>query len=1108
MFDSRTRLLIAVSTIATAVWVPTAIAATPVPSAPSGSSGAGVEATSAASAGDQESPQRVPPAVRSWLDKHRDARFDQPDRAARRDQALRRPQPGTSQNVRALYRHARHHIDNMKRFSSRTGRRMAPAAGSSLPVPFDVGQAKALGTWEPLGPGNIGGRTRAVLIDPTNPSVMYAAGVSGGVWKTTNGGGRWRPLTDLLPTIGVSAMAMDPGNSQVIYAGTGEGFFREVVRETALPLRGDGILKTTDGGATWQRLPGTNNANFHWVNKVVVSSSDTRRVYAATREGVFRSLDGGASWSRALNPNVAGGCMDLAIRTDRPTDIVFAACGSFAQSTVYRKRGAETGGSWEVVLRDPGMARTSLALAPSNQNIIYALAAGQGENNNSGVHGLFRSNQGGDVGSWVARVRTTGPDRTGSLLLSNAVINSLVECGFTGPNDDFSFGWYTNIVAVDPTNPDVLFAGGVDFFRSDDGGRTWGPIHFWWAGNAPQNAHADQHAFVFHPNYNGGGNQTVFIGNDGGVHRSDNVLAPRATGNLSICDPNNSQIRWTSLNSNYGVTQFYHGVPIPPNGVRVFGGTQDNGTVLGASNNGWRNILGGDGGYVAVDPVSTNILYAESQNLNLQRSIDGGATWAPATNGISERTNASDEGDNDVLFITPFLLDPNNSGRLWTGGRRLWRSTDRAESWTQASSALNGRISAIAVSPADPQRALVGTDSGFIHRQGQALGAGSATAWPNSRPRSGFVTWLAFDPNDADVAYATYAGFGGRHVWRTTNAGASWTDIDGTGANRVPNIPVHAVLVDPRDARRLYLATDLGVLVSTDRGATWMVENTGFANAVTESLALLTRPNGALDLYAFTHGRGAWKVAASLDGGGGGGCDESVGSGRYCTECGLCDQGEGDCDNDAECASGLVCADNVGAQFGFAPGIDVCVASGGGGGTCSLNPGNGRFCTDCGPCVEGQGDCDNDAECASGLVCADNVGAQFGFAPGIDVCVASGGGGGGTCAHNPGNGRFCTDCGPCAQGEGDCDNDAECGSGLICADNVGAQFGFAPGVDVCVASGGCTLDPGNGRFCTDCGPCGAGQGDCDQDSECQAGLTCVDNVGAQFGFAPGVDVCM
>ncbi len=176
-------------------------------------------------------------------------------------------------------------------------------------------------------------------------------------------------------------------------------------------------------------------------------------------------------------------------------------------------------------------------------------------------------------------------------------------------------------------------------------------------------------------------------------------------------------------------------------------------------------------------------------------------------------------------------------------------------------------------------------------------------------------------------------------------------------------------------------------------------------------------------------------------------------------------------------------------------------------GSCPLPIGHSRYCNECGPCGEGQGDCDADTDCQGGLVCGNNIGAQFGFAPKVDVCVP--GSAPGPCNLAAGSGRFCTDCGPCGEGQGDCDSDAECATGLTCANNVGESFGFGPKVDVCTAGDQpiCTLPPGHGRFCTECGPCSSGQGDCDSDAECRPGLTCQRNVGAQFGFSEGVDVC-
>lgn len=771
--------------------------------------------------------------------------------------ALRRqPTDGASIDLFDRYRRARLHADRMPRFSTLADRFLPP---SNAPQSEAVSTALGAAQWEPLGPGNIGGRTRALLVDPNNPQILYAAGVSGGIWKTVDGGQFWKPLADFLPNIAVGSMAMDPKNSQILYAGTGEGHFREIVRGTGLPLRGAGVFKSQDGGENWRRLDRTANSDFHWVNRLEVSPRDSRRLYAATRSGVWRSLDGGESWARVLDPQVLGGCFDLALRSDVETDHMLASCGTFAQATVYFNSAAEGNGAWRSALSEFGMGLTSLALAPSRQERVYALSAshlgGPGGRFNGGLHAVFRSDSGGAPGTWTPLVRNSDPNKLNTLLLTNPLIANLATCAEGGRDAYSNLGWYTNMLAVDPSDPDVVWAGGVDLFRSDDGGRNWGLVTYWW--NSPPSAHADQHVIVFHPEYDGDSQQTLFLGGDGGVWRTDNARAAAAVGPRAACDSSNSAVAWRSLNNNYGVTQFYHGTPLP-DGRGYLGGTQDNGTLLGGDRSGidgWQNILGGDGGYVAVDPKSPNVIYAEAQFLNFHKSTDGGQSFVPSVNGIGD-------GSRDVLFITPFVMDPSESRRLWTGGRRLWRTGNGAESWDQASAPLGfqGRVSALAVAGNDPNRVAVGKENGEIHRSENALSANAATVWPSSRPREGFVTWLAFDPVDADILYASYGGFGGAHLWKSVDRGASWVSLDGNGATAIPDIPVHSVIVDPEDRQRIYLGTDLGVFVSTDGGQRWAVENSGFANAVTESLALSKPANGPALLFAFTHGRGAWRV--------------------------------------------------------------------------------------------------------------------------------------------------------------------------------------------------------------------------------------------------------
>jgi hypothetical protein len=750
---------------------------------------------------------------------------------------------------------ARDHIRQMPQYD--TARNQAFPSRAQLQ---QAGEPPLLTGWGALGPGNIGGRTRALLIHPTTPSIMYAGGVAGGVWKTTNSGALWTPLADLMANLAISTLAFDPANPNIIYAGTGEGFFNGDA------VRGAGIFKTTDAGANWTQLSNTNTADFHYVNDLIVSPNNSQRLYAATRTGVWRSTDGGTNWTQVFNPSVNGGCLDLAVRTDQATDYVFAACGTFAQSTIYRNTDAGGSGTWDAVYTETGMGRTSLAIAPSNQNVIYALSASVASGTfNNGLLAVFRSTSSGASGSWTAQVRNTSGTKLNTVLLSNPVFAFLADCGFGGSNQFLNQGWYDNVIAVDPVDANRVWAGGIDLFRSDDAGANWGQASHWWAETTnPRFVHADQHSIVFHPQYDGVNNKVMYVGNDGGIFRTDDARAATATGASAPCDINNGSVNWVSLNNSYGVTQFYHGLPYP-NGTTYFGGTQDNGTIRGTDASGanaWAMILGGDGGYVAVDPTNTNTLYAENTGISIRKSTNGGTSFSNAISGIS------DTG----LFITPFLMDPNNAQRLWVGGRFMWRTDNAAGVWNRASTQItSNNISAIAVAPGNSNLVLAGASSGRIARTTSAITATSSTVWTNhSTPRGtagAYISWLAFDPNNTSVAYATVSTFNGSgadvgHVFKSTDGGQTWASIDGSGTTGIPDIPAHCIAVHPSNSNLLYVGTDLGVFVSVDGGLNWSQENTGFANVVVESLAFNT-VSGVTTLYAFTHGRGAWKVAAN-----------------------------------------------------------------------------------------------------------------------------------------------------------------------------------------------------------------------------------------------------
>lgn len=794
----------------------------------------------------------------------------------------------------AFYERARHAMESMPHRSSVLGQEFGDAAQAAA-----AGADKAMVSgWRHLGPTNVGGRTRALILAPGNSRLLYAAGVAGGVWKSTDGSASWRP-TALMGNLAVSTLAIDPTRPEVVYAGTGERF------GNSDGVRGGGVFKSVDGGDHWlaltmttppaQPTPGDPREDFAYVHKLLVSQADPRRVYAGTSGGIHRSLDAGATWEKVFGNRpprpIGASCSDLAIARQGANDVLFASCaGGSTQGVVIRNPRAQLGGGadWaaEVVIEDVRQGRASLAIAPSNPSIVYLMAAGTPgpPAYTGGLYRVMRSDRGGVAGSF--RVVSSWDDSIylDTFLLSNPLFGHLMECGLGFSNARINQGFYDNVLAVDPVDPDIVYAGGIDLFRSDNGGKTWGLIGYWWANDVvegpppPSYLHADQHQIVFHPRFDGKRNQTLFVANDGGIFRTRNARAKAARG-LEVCDYRATAVAWQSLNNGYSTVQFYHGAAYP-NGSRYLGGTQDNGTLAGPGGGSWTELLGGDGGYVAVDPRDTDVLYAETTRLSLRRSDDGGETWERKVDGIGETSST-------VSFIVPFAMDPSDPDRiLLGGGSRVWLTEDRGETWDLLARLANHNldldgepttqplpVTAVALRGGTWLAATAGFRAG-ISRGSDVVVNGRATRLYHQEEGLQFHTYissLAVHPTDPNTFFATSslvedrdgrpvpsATAHSRHVWKTIDAGAHWSPIDGEGAGVLPDIPVHSIAVDPKDPDRMFIGTDLGILSSVDGGRSWAVELTGFPNTVTEALSLRESPAGRY-LVAFTHGRGAWE---------------------------------------------------------------------------------------------------------------------------------------------------------------------------------------------------------------------------------------------------------
>jgi len=694
-------------------------------------------------------------------------------------------------------------------------------------------RAVALPRWESIGPAGmknssmgtqkvrVSGRVKAIVVDPRNSNVVYVGAAQGGVWKTTNGGNSWQPLTDDQPSLAVGALALDPKRPDTIYVGTGEP------HPGLDNYYGVGILKSTNGGRSWRRL-GADVFTGLGIASLIVHPNNSSVLYAASAltgvfgpavpvRGVFKSTDGGASWKGLIGCRDCRGASDLLMDPSDP-NVLFAA---FWQVGIFKS--TDGGASWAKLttgLPDANFGRIELAMSPSNPRVLYAgyhyTVPGRFD---GGI--VFKSTDGGASWTWLQQA----PNYCGG------------QC------------WYDNIIAVHPTDPNTVYLGGSANYewqpitrikqvvvRSTDGGQTWQDLS---PNDSPaRTLHPDMHAIAFDPKQP----TTVWVGTDGGVWKSTD-----------------GGRNWINRNTNLATLQFT-GIAVHPNKPNiVFGGMQDNNKARTTGAITWDALDVGDGGHAAIDPFNPRIYYGSRYGISFQRNDKNGSApvddWPVKTDGVGQRDRA--------LFYAPFALDPSTPRVLYYGTHRLYRTTDRGDSWTPISGDLTkgektrGRISTIAVAPSDPRTIYVGTSDGNVQvttNQGNTWTNVTRAPLPNR-----WVSEVIVAPTDARTAYAVFNGFNSHtpgqpgHVFKTTNAGASWQNISGN----LPDVPVLSIVLDPDSPGTLYIGTDVGVFRSTNDGATWQPFDNGLPNVAVVDLVL--DANAGL-LFAGTHGRSVFRV--------------------------------------------------------------------------------------------------------------------------------------------------------------------------------------------------------------------------------------------------------
>jgi len=451
-------------------------------------------------------------------------------------------------------------------------------------------RSKAAAIWEFVGPVNIGGRITDIEISPNDAQVYYVGAASGGIFKTTNGGGDWVPIFDEQEMLSIGDIEISKNNSQILWVGTGE----VNAGGGSLAYDGDGIYLSEDGGLTWETkgLPDVGS-----IGKVLIDPSDDNTIFVGamgplfrndSNRGVYRTTDGGDTWEQSLFVSDSTGIIDMAIHPSNG-NILYATSWERIRRPNRRQYGGETSGihrstdggdTWTELTNglpsNPVLkGRISIDISQSNPNVLfarYATASGS-------IEGVYKTTNGGDT--WTA---------VNSSQLQNV-----------------GFHWWFRGIFIDPTNEDVLYNVDFQVQKSIDGGNNWFA--------AFPGVHVDQHALAFNPAVPG----EVLLGNDGGLYYSDDDGAS------------------SSKDLTLPITQFYRFHVDAQDGDRIYGGTQDNSTMrtITGSDNDWQIINGGDGFQPIVDYTNSSIIYALAQRGALVKSTNDGASFSGATNGIA-----------------------------------------------------------------------------------------------------------------------------------------------------------------------------------------------------------------------------------------------------------------------------------------------------------------------------------------------------------------------------------------------------------------------------------------------------------------------------------------
>ncbi|ELR68233.1 hypothetical protein C900_00587 [Fulvivirga imtechensis AK7] len=668
--------------------------------------------------------------------------------------------------------------------------------------------AKAIANveWTERGPNNVGGRTRALMFDPNDETgkKVWAGAVAGGIWYNndiTDANSQWQNVDDFMANIAISTITYDPQNTNTYYAGTGLIFTQDV--------RGGGIWKSEDAGATWNHLSSTltdNNEDFLYVQKIVITPDS--KIVVATSSGIQVSTNGGTSWENTFEQTV--------------TDIDLASDGTFYISNYSGDifKSTDDAETWENILSGSGF-RVELASAPSNPLVVYAVSEA---NNRSDVGYFKKTVDGGE--NW-----------------EDITIPKYQNQNCSVSSSDFTRGqsFFDLILAVYPNDPNSVIVGGIDLHRSTDGGDNWQLLSY-WTGNCADYVHADQHAILFKD----GSSTTALFGNDGGVFYSEN-LDENVPEFEERINGYNTALFYACAATNVGASNTY------------LAGAQDNGSRLFTEPgiNSTPEVTGGDGAFCFIDQDNPDIMITSYVYNNYYRSLNGGASFQ----------SFADDNESNGRFINPADYDDEtnilyaayapNQLAVYSGLSEA--TVDKA---TKSISINNQRISHVKVSPYTENRIFIGNGLSQVYLVDNANTNPQLTRIDNDQfPPNGYVSSIEIGSGD-DHLLVTLSNYDIVSVWETKDGGDTWTNKEGN----LPNMPIRWGLYNPENRNEVLLATEFGVWSTDDISVEtpeWEPTVEGLANV---KCMMLQYRESDRQVVVATFGRGLFTTNVFVDG--------------------------------------------------------------------------------------------------------------------------------------------------------------------------------------------------------------------------------------------------